>query len=305
MLACGACVILDTGIVTVAYHNAFMASALATVLLGACGATDNALAEPTAPVLVDTTPKSLPSLQLYIPGEVMRFELRFRKVVVGRAALTVGEPGVLDGRPTFIVRSGLETVGVGKLIQDIRDDVTSWLDMEKGRTVRQRAEMLFGEQDMLFNIRCAGRWVFIEIVRRGPKYQGLRKRFARTQRQYRVPAGEVAFDTHAVLGALRAWDGKPGERLYFYTVSGNRIWQTELKLAGTETRYVALGQYPALRFEGTSRRVTYKMEPDPRSEPRAFTLWLSDDDDRLPLLIEGHTDFGKAAIELVDYHKKP
>ena len=276
---------------------------LATVPIGACGATESVPLAPAVPVFVDTTPKPLPGAQFYIPGEVMIFEFQFRGVVVGRAALAAGAPGVLAGRPTLIVRSELETVGVGKMIQVIHDDVTSWLDTEKGRSVRQRAEMIFGERDMVFDIRMAGQWVFIEILRRGVKYQGLRKRFARTRRQYRLPPGQIAFDSHSVLGALRAWKGHAGQKLFFYTVSGNRIWHTELEFKGEETKTIARGMYPAVRFEGTSQRVTYKMELDARQKPRTFTLWLSDDANRLPLLIEGHTEYGTAAIELIDYRK--
>lgn len=280
-----------------------VASALVGWLFGACGAAEQDIAAPAEAVVVDTTPRPLPAAQFYIPGESMTFEFHFRDVPVGEAALAVGQPGVLNGRPTLIVRSELKTAGLGKVFKVIRDDVTSWLDTARGRTVRQRADMIFGERDMKYDIRVAGQWVFIELLRRGPKYQGKRKRFARTRRQYRLPKGEVGHDSHSVLGALRAWEGQPGQRLYFYAVSGSRVWRSDLEFKGSETRTFAKGLYPALRFEGTASRVTRKMELDTRRKPRTFTMWLSDDLNRLPLLIEGRTEYGTAAVKLVGYRK--
>lgn len=272
-------------------------------LLCACGATESPLAEPEGPP-VDTTPKPLPATQFFIPGELMSFEFHFRDVVVGRGGLAVGQPGVQNGRPTLIVRSELETVGVGKMVKDIRDDITSWIDTERGRSVRYRADIIFGKSSTLFDCRLAGRWVFIEILRRGPKYEGPRKRYARTKRQWRLPEGAVGHDSHSFLGALRAWeDGRIGERRYMYVLSGSRIWRTDLELVGAETRDTPMGLYPVLQFRGTTQRMTYKMEPDPRRKARSFTIWLSDDANRLPLLIEGSSEYGTAAIKLVGYHK--
>lgn len=298
------CVILDVGVMNSIRSHIQLAivGPVLAVSLGACGAAESPPVAAALPA-VDTTPKQLPSGVFYIPGEAMSFEFKFRDVLVGRAGLAVGEPGVIQGRPTLIVRSEVETVGVGKMVKVIRDDITTWLDTARGQTVRQKAEMIFGDKDLALEIRCAGQWVFIDFLRRGPKYQGKRKRFARSKRQYRLPDGEIGHDSHAVLGALRAWEGQVGERLYFYGVSGRRIWRSGLEFKGYETIRTAMGLYPTLRFEGTAQRMTYKMQPDTRRKARGYTIWLSDDGNRLPLLITGRTEYGEVSLELVDYQK--
>lgn len=283
-----------------------LALALIGWLLGACGAvaTQPDVPEPVAEP-VDTTPRPLPTSLFFIPGETMNFDFHFRDILVGRGALAVGHPGVLDGRPTLLVRSEIGTTGIGKMVKVIRDDVITWLDTERARPMQQTAEMVFGESMIDFKIRCAGRWVFVEIHRKGARYQqGMRKRFARTRRHHRLPEGEIGHDAHSVLGALRAWEGRVGERIYFYAISGARMWRADLVFDGHDSRTTPIGNYPALRFVGTAQRLTRKMQPDPRfKKPRTFTIWLSDDANRLPLAIEGKTELGTAAVRLVDYYK--
>ena len=116
-------------------RNISLALALIIIwLLGACGAvaTQPDVPEPV-PEPVDTTPRPLPRALFFIPGETMSFEFHFRDIHVGDGALAVGHPGVLDGRPTLLVRSEIGTTGIGKMVKVIRDDVMTWLDTERGR----------------------------------------------------------------------------------------------------------------------------------------------------------------------------
>jgi hypothetical protein len=122
--------------------------------------------------------------------------------------------------------------------------------------------------------------------------------------QVTLPEGEVMHDMHSVLGALRAWEPVPGSVVYFYSVSGRRVWRTELKLHGSETMRTAMGLRSALHFEGASRRLQHKtLEPDPAKEPRGMSLWLSDDAHRMPLRMIAHTEYGKFQAELVSYQR--
>ena len=279
------------------------AALLAACVLCACGARPEAAEAPAEEAVVDTEPTGPSSKLFFIPGELMNFEFRFRDVLVGRAALAVGQPGTVDDRPSLIVRSQVETAGLGKVFKVVKDDVSTWIDTSVGRPFRQKAELLFGEKDLALDIRFAGRQVDITFERRGPQYQGPRKRFARSRRRYRMPDEQFGLDAHAILGAIRSWEPKRGQKRYFFGVSGRRVWYTELTASGSDTRRTKMGMYPVLRFDGVAERLTYRMVVDDRRKPRTFTMWLSDDANRLPLLIEGKTEYGDVAIELIDYQK--
>jgi hypothetical protein len=45
------------------------------------------------------------------------------------------------------------------------------------------------------------------------------------------------------------------------------------------------------------------LTPEPNRPARSFTVWLSDDADRVPLRFSAHTELGEISIELVDYER--
>lgn len=108
----------------------------------------------------------LPDAFLYLPGETMRFELRVRGVLVGRAALAVGEPGLLRGRRAIVVRSEVRSAGVGQLVKEIRNESKTWLDLAEGRVIEQHAEVRMGKRDMIVDTRFDANQVVIEYERR-------------------------------------------------------------------------------------------------------------------------------------------
>ena len=79
------------------------------------------------------------------------------------------------------------------------------------------------------------------------------------------------------------------------------MWHCEMKIAGKEKLVTALGELPALRFDGH----TYKLDRDgkrfPDSVERDFSVWISDDAGRVPLRNVAKTDYGDMKMEITDY----
>lgn len=271
---------------------------LAAALLGssACGggsAPGSVL--PGEPPSEDDPPAQLAlGKPFFIPGESMVFELGLSNVVGGRAVIVTGEPGKMDGRPVVIMRSLVESAGVARWFKTVHDEAQSWLDTETGVPVEQRATFVHGDKHARVATRFApnGSGVVIEYERNGKP---------RPPRRQAMPAGEHLIDFHAAMGLLRAWMPRPGDRLYYHTVSSRRVWRTELQCKGSETVRTAMGMHPALRFEGVSVRLNRKLEVDEKKPPRPFTFWLSDDELRMPLRLTARTEYGEFAAELVDY----
>ena len=59
-------------------------------------------------------------------------------VLAGEAAFAVGEPGDVDGRPAITVRSRLASAGAFALIKDVRDEMTTVIDLERGLPLSMR-----------------------------------------------------------------------------------------------------------------------------------------------------------------------
>lgn len=233
---------------------------------------------------------------LFIPGESMVFELTLRNVVGGRAAIVVGEPGRMNGQPVLIVRSLVESAGVAAWFQTVRNDVQTWVDTATGVAIEHRGESRRGKKQARALARFApgGTGVVIEYERSDKP---------RTIHRKAMPAGQQVHDFHSAMGLLRAWMPRPGERLYYYTANGKRIWRTDLRYMGSETVRTAMGMLPAMRFEGVSIRLDRKLEPDSKKPPRPFTFWFSDDDLRMPLRLKASTEYGDFMAELVDYQR--
>jgi len=290
-------------------HHTRLACILALLLAGlGCGpASPTATPAPVTPA-VAAPPTPLPDQLFFIPGEAMYFDFKFRGVLVGNAAISVGHPGTHQGSSRAIgVISRIETTGLGQVVKVVRDRVMTYIDLEQGRTMQQRAELLFGDKDLLveqdFVERNGERNVDISMTRRGPGFDGPRARFARLSRRYRLPKGQYAHDAIGVLGALRAWEGTPGTTLYFFAVSGSRMWYIELTCDAQEIIDTVKGAYPTLRFQGHAERLTGRMIVDDKRPARRFTMWISEDANRLPLRIEASTEYGDVTMEMTRFDK--
>ncbi len=278
-------------------HAAF--AALAVYLSTACGA--GSTGQP--PGVLDTTESEEPPAALevsqtfFIPGEVMRFQLSLRGVVGGETTVAVGLPGEIDGRRAIILRSRVESAGVVALIREIRDEVITWIDLDEGIPIRLHADVKFGKKESIidtdFNGGEPGAFA-IEYERKG-----------QTKRTYlqAMPPDQSAHDIHSIMGVVRAWDAQPGTHAYFYVLAGRRLWLNTIRLTERETIRTALGRFPAIRIDGIAKRMTRQLAENTRKKPREFTVWISDDADRVPLRVIAKTEYGEVRAELIDYDR--
>lgn len=242
-------------------------------------------------------PTALPVVGgIFRPGESMRFELSLRGIVGGQASVAVGSPGRLDGKRVIIVRSRVESTGVVAMFKDVRDEVTTWVDLDTGLPLEHHAAVKFGKKAMTIETKFAGGQAGsfdLAVLRQGNDSP-------RVAHQS-MPADIAAFDAHSVIGALRAWRAEEGQHAYFFALVGRHLWQNTVRLTTHERVRTRLGRFDALRIDGVARRLTRDLREDPRKPPRYYTLWMSDDDQHLPLLVTGKTEYGEVKAELVEY----
>ena len=80
-----------------------------------------------------------------------------------------------------------------------------------------------------------------------------------------------------------------------------RLWRVDVKFVGTETVGSALGNRRAIKFDGQAYRARPNFELEANRPARTFTVWLSDDGDRVPLKVLAHTELGDVSVDLTDY----
>ena len=94
------------------------------------------------------------------------------------------------------------------------------------------------------------------------------------------------YNLHAAAGALRGWKSVSGQHASLDVVADDFHADVEVWEAAHE--YLASAKLPAVRYDGTAI-------------DRPFSVWISDDEARVPLLLRRQTKFGLATVELVHY----
>jgi len=263
----------------------------AATMAGCGGAVGELAAQP--PMLAPGPTELDDEIVGLVPGESLSFEVRVAGVLAGEAQLVVGKPGALDGRRAIAVSSVMRSAGAFALIKEVKDEVTSFVDVERLLPMQSTADVIFGPKRYHAETTFTGHGTAIAFTPAGEPTRAIHYDFG----------DAVVHDAHSAMALVRTWKAEPGERIGLWVLGGRRIWRTEVWLAGTETIGTHLGNQPALRLEGTSVRVRPDLTPEPNRPARSFSVWLSDDADRVPLRFSARTELGEIAIELVDYER--
>jgi hypothetical protein len=271
-----------------------LAVALALSLSGAvtaCGGAGdlNATAPSLAPGPIDADDE----IQGFAPGEQLAFEVRLAGVLAGEAQFAAGRPGVVDGRRAIAVSSVIKSAGAFALIKEVKDDVTSIIDLERLRPMRTTSDVVFGARRYHAATTFSDHGARIEYTPHGEAARSLVYEFGEA----------VVHDAHSSMALIRTWTAEPGERIALWVIGGRRLWRTEIWVVGDEVIGTRMGNQPAIRLDGTSVRSRPDLTPEPKKPPRSFSVWLSDDADRVPLRFSAKTELGEIVIELVGYER--
>lgn len=268
--------------------SALLLAGLATSAM-ACGGSAEAFTLPPAAPTAQAEARGALGLA---PGEQMAFEVRLAGVAVGEAVLAVGEPGQLEGRSALTVRSKLSTTGAVRLLRPVDDESTTVIDAQSGAPLMLETHVLLGGQETFTKARFAQGQAVVE-VRRAQDAAG---------RPYTVSFGDApAHDAHSAMAELRTWRAAPGAKRTMWAVGGRRLWRVDLTYVGVESLGTAQGNRRATRLDGVGYRANPNRTLDERRPPRRFSVWFSDDADRVPLRIGAITELGDVRIDLTEY----
>ena len=264
----------------------WLAALASSVALAACAGAEAASphegAAPPPPPITGTVG--------LVPGEAMSYEIKLAGVVAGEAAIAVGEAGDWQGHRSVVVKSRASTVGAIDLVKHFVDEASTWIDLDSGKPLKLEAHVEYDGKQANSTATFADHVAEITTQRDSEP--------AKTQ-HVRYGVGAV-FDTHSAMAQIRGWRGAKGETRSVFVVGGKRLWRISMTYVGDEVVGAGVGNRPAIRLDGAS----YKARADGTAEAkpaRTFSVWLSDDADRVPLRVVGHTELGDIAMELVDY----
>ena len=263
-------------------------------LLGACGA-----ASPPAAAVAPAhlAPGKLPAgPPLATPGEHMTYKLSLQGLDLATYDFAIGGTVTLDGRRAIVVQSHAKAVGLVKVVANIDDTFTSWIDAQTGRPLR---------------------WMADEYATNGKDKE-------RTEADFDKRTGNVVpvafhlnddpphpepqtvtlpevWDYNAFLIALRSWEGPRGTTVTADVMRSRYMWHVVMTIGDKEPIVTALGKLPALRLDGDTYRLRRDATRSPDADERHFSVWISDDQGRVPLQVKARTDYGDITMELTDY----
>lgn len=229
------------------------------------------------------------------PGETMGFELELAGVTAGEAQLAVGQVGDQDGHKAIVVTSRAATSGVAAMLKQVTDQSTTVIDADTGRPLQLDTHVDTGGVVTTGHATFAGSVATVTYSKQGDDHVT----------SYTVDFGQVpVHDTHSAMAELRGWHGARGQQHSVYVVGGKRLWRIDVKVAGTESIDTQLGgRRRAVKLEGAAFHVKKTLELESAAPARTFTVWLSDDADRVPLKVTAKTELGDVGMLLVDYNR--
>lgn len=252
------------------------------------------------PVLVASTeahpPQETPP-QLKVvatPGEVMRYRVSIHGLELAEYVVAVGDRTTMDGEEVIVVQATARTTKVAAWLRPEHDEYTSWMRVADGRPLLFRSaepesrnskvietvDTRFGTGGSAVEVRLDG----------GEPIQEMQTL------QY------AAFDMNSFLMFLRAWEGEPGAQIAADITRGRYAWRNRTVVVGYDNLDTAThGNVAVVRYDGEGVRILRNGEVDPESDRRRFSIWISDDADRVPIRLVGKTDYGDVIMDLVQY----
>jgi hypothetical protein len=228
------------------------------------------------------------------PGETMAFEVRLGGVLAGEAALAVGELGEVEGKQAVVVRSRAATAGAAALIKKISDEAMTVIDMDTGRPLQLETRVEMGAKTTQATAKFTGSIADITYKRSDDP----------EPRNYKINFGtQTVHDTHSAMAQVRGWRPQIGTTRSVFVVGGRRLWRVDVKFLGIETIGSQVGNRRAIKFEGASFRARPNFTIETDKPMRTFTVWLSDDADRVPLRVLASTELGDITVDLTDYSR--
>jgi hypothetical protein len=230
---------------------------------------------------------------LATPGEQMRYKVGIHGIELFEFVIVVGDHTKLDDEDALVVQATARTTKVAAWIRPEVDEYTSWMRPVDGRPLLYRSSepeapksKIMEVVDTRFKDGEADVTVSREDKGTFPEHQILQN---------------DGHDMLSFLMFLRAWEGEVGAQVASDIARGRYVWRNRTAVIGYDNLDTVIGRVAVVRYDGEGVRLERDGTVDPTSDRRRFSIWISDDADRVPIRLVGHTDYGDVVMELVSY----
>lgn len=234
--------------------------------------------------------------QLYHPGEILSYRVSYKAKMfpnteVGSVEILTSE-ATLNGQQLYKVEGIGRTLPTYRWFFNLEDTYTVWIDPNTLRPVRFESNL--HEGDYTFQSTYVYDWNKSEAHTRWRRRQS-------PFEQKVIALTPQSMDAISLFFKLRtdsADSFHPGEPQVLQMVLQDTIRHLQYRYLGRETKKIRnMGRYRALKFEcqlGTTEGFSF-------TDGTIFTIWISDDDNKIPLYIESPVKIGSINAYISGY----
>ncbi|MCA9539459.1 MAG: DUF3108 domain-containing protein, partial [Myxococcales bacterium] len=223
-------------------------------------------------------------------GERLLYQVKMFNAVAGEAILAVGEP----------------TMHAGRRAQPLAGWVRSSEFLNKFYPVENRYVALLDDETYLplktdFYIRENGESIDYHTTydHRAKLVQSTREKGGKTLKR-NFSAVTPLYEAIGSVFGVRRMDLKPGDAFDYYVWDGRKERWVDIKAVGIERVWTEMGWFDALKVEVETRITGGFIKKDMLDRPiRRGTIWISQDEQRLPVKLITPTKLGDAEAVLV------
>ncbi|MDX1461592.1 MAG: DUF3108 domain-containing protein [Marinirhabdus sp.] len=224
--------------------------------------------------------------QAYEDGEWFKFRIHYGFVTAGYATLEVNET-TLNGREVYHVKGIGETIGMSRFFFKVEDYYDSYIDKEKDIPYRFKRKIDEG-----------GHTKDIEIDfdhNLGKALVHNKKHKTKEWVDFPKDAQDMVSAFYYLRNNLDTEKIKVGETVNMNMFFDRESYNFKLKFLGREILNTKFGKIPVMKFR------PYVQAGRVFKEKESLTVWVTDDDNKMPVLIKADLAVGSLKASLVEF----
>lgn len=218
----------------------------------------------------------------FVDGEFLEYRLHYGVINAGTATLEVKKvEKKVGGRDLYHIVGSGRSRGAFDWFFKVRDRYETYLDV-----------------DGVFP------WMFVRNISEGGYKKKQTYKFSQTKNLVDNGKGKKFEIPHGVQDMLSAFyyartidykNAKKGEIFTIWSFVDNEVWPLKIRFNGRETIKVSGKKYKAMKFNPVVQ------EGRLFEDEKDVTVWISDDENKIPLLAKGNVLVGSVKMELTKY----
>lgn len=222
----------------------------------------------------------------YGDGEWFKFRVHYGWVTAGYGSLQVSDT-VLDGNPVYHIVGDGHTTGLSRAFFRVDDNYESYIDQEREIPLR-----------FIRQIDEGGHTKDIQIDfdhRRGEALVHNKKHQTKEWVEFPVDAQDMVSAFYYLRNRLDVSNLTAGDTVDLNMFFDKTNYVFRLEFLGREMLKTEFGKVPSLKFR------PYVMAGRVFKEKESLTVWVSDDENKIPLMVRANLAVGSLKASLVEF----